>query len=330
MPEADGGEDALHLRRADQLLLQGRAGEFRCREEACPGLPTEGQKRQGRQRGGGRDRAGDRLPLAAGQQGDGDEQAQVRLEDQCAEAGAGQEWPPAEQQAAAAEQRCGQEGVLAVAQVEEGRREGQRRHHPFRAPKPAPDGQPASRAGERQPSSQRREIGQHRQRQADQQEDRRIEEGGVAHVRAAEHRTLSGGVDGGLVDGRGVAGQRQLGRGPEAQEVGAKRLAGGVEAAMREREPARDGHDHDASQDPDIGPGARAIEPVRIAQDGADGLGSVAEHPATMPRLLFTISKRGLGGGRFELTHEATPMCPACGWIRRTISVCPEAWLFAR
>ncbi len=115
-----------------------------------------------------------------------------------------------------------------------------------------------------QPGGQRNQVGQSRQRQADQKEDRRIEEGVVAHV-AAEQARL-GRLVRALVDLGRVAAEGHLRSGPEADEVRAERLAHQVEPALGQGGPGERHRHGDREPQPRIGPGPVGRQPVCIPQ----------------------------------------------------------------
>ena len=138
---------------------------------------------------------------------------------------------------------------------------------------PGPGAQyaPIGVAGRRQPGDQRDKIGGERQRQANKEIGRRIEEGGVA-VRRAEQRLLRRQVRVLVVGAGRVAVEGQIGGGPKADEIGAERLAGEIDAAARRDDPDQRQDDARRKQQSWIDARAPAVQPVGVAQRRPDRL----------------------------------------------------------
>ena len=210
-------------------------------EERAPDLRPERDQRGERQR---RDRArcGDeRAPAPGRDQHQRDQHAELRLVGDQAEQHAGEHRPAVEHHQRAAEQRRGEKAVVAVADVDEHGREGERQQQPepalqrdevqrasFRAARPA--GRIAApcrgRAQRRRlPDRERERVGHQRQQPGDEQEERRIVP--AVERRLRRRRSPARGRVRRPVERRGgLAVEHKGAGGIDVGEVGAERAAG--------------------------------------------------------------------------------------------------------
>ena len=155
----------------------------------------------------------------------------MRLVDHEADQDAGQPRTLVQQQQSAAEQRSVQKAVLAVHQVDEGRRKGERDQQRIPMVGNPPHQQQVEPEGDRKPARQSHRIGKEGQRRDDEIERRRIvpeEDAGVGWDRRHLAR-----VDLVVVERPGrVAHPRQVRRRVEGDEVIAQRTAERVEPVV--------------------------------------------------------------------------------------------------
>ena len=162
----------------------------------------------------------------------------MRLVDHQADENAGDERAAVEDGKRAGEQRDGEKAVLAVAEIDEHGREGEREEEPkpvqrgaLRSRKNRPHRQQIENERRHLPDSERRHIGKAGERSGDQQEHRRILERVV--LRGGAEDRLFAGKMGGLVEsqcGQPVADQSA--GGIEAGKIGAERAAIAVVRAV--------------------------------------------------------------------------------------------------
>ncbi|MEI2735456.1 MAG: hypothetical protein V9G24_12065 [Rhodoblastus sp.] len=160
----------------------------------------------------------------------------MRLEGEQPQQDAGDNRTTVEAERGSAENGRRQERVLAVPYGDEHRGKGEDGNEADRAFADAADDRLIGEARDGEPDRERREIGRGRQRPADQQIGRRIEEWIKAGLRA-ELVFLDRILARHVVDGGRLARQRQFRSRPEIGEIRAERLAARIDHAVG-------GHEH--------------------------------------------------------------------------------------
>ena len=191
-------------------------------------------------------------------------QSQVRLERHEAEKKAGQRRFRVHRQKTAADQGRDEKAVLSMGRVHEHRWKSDKRRRIERGQIAAQDAI-EDVTGPRQPRGERPEIGRKRQRRADHQRGRRIEEGGIAELRP-EHRLLSRPVRADVIGEVRAAFERQARRRIEADKIGPDRLSFTIEAGGAERYPADGPEQRDREYNPLVDARAFGVEPGAVAQ----------------------------------------------------------------
>ena len=205
-------------------------------------LPSSREADRDQRRDGGRRRA-DRAPSSAGQQRDRNQDAELRLVGQQADQHAREPWPAIEPVQRAAEQRRGEKSVLAVADIDEHRREGGGDQQRFLARQDRADRGEVGGKARDQPDRQAPGVGNGGDENGDREEERRIVPAVERHLAAVEHRLLGGMLERGRVGLGGAALPGQCACGIDVGKIGADRLAVAVDQAVGSRDPAGEHQD---------------------------------------------------------------------------------------
>ena len=185
----------------------------------------------------------------ARQQRDRDQDAELRLVGEQADQHAGEPGPAIQQMQGAAKQGGGEKSILAVADVDEYRGEGQRDQRRLGPRKDRAQRRQIGREACHKPDRKAAGIGKGGHQDGDREEEGRIVPAIERNLAAAKHGGFGGMLQRRLigVGGPSLPGQRP--GGVDIGEVGADRLAVAIDQPVRQRDPADDGDHIGAEQD---------------------------------------------------------------------------------
>jgi hypothetical protein len=209
-------------------------------------------------------------PSSAGQQRHRNQDAELRLVGKAADQHAGEPWPAIEQLQPAAEQGCGEKSILAVADIDENRREGGRDQRRFGSRQDRADGGQIGREACHEPDRKTPRIGKAGHENGDRKEERRIMPAIEWHLATAEDGLLGGMLQRRLIRRRRPALPGQGACGVDVGKIGAERLAVAIDQPVRKRDPAGDRNHADAEQDQAVAARPRRRKPGAGSQSLPD------------------------------------------------------------